>query len=282
MGFHQFNDFNLALLAKLSWRILTTPDSLWVRVLKSRYFPDTTFMNARSGASPSWIWNSILAGRHLMSPGICTQIGNALNTSIWCDNWVPNFPHLSTPHQQQHQAHQQPHLTVDSLIDWDRYTWNLTPISPSITTAVANAIQSIPLISPHLIDKLVWSLEKNGLFSIRSAYHLQRSLHPITVNSPQSSHQISVTVWKWIWHISSLPKIQNFLWRACSNALATKANLHHRYLSLSPICPLCQLALETIEHVLFVCPWTSAVWFGHPLGIKILPASITSFDRWIE
>lgn len=69
---------------------------------------------------------------------------------------------------------------------------------------------------------------------------------------------------------------------ACSNALATKANLFHRHLSTTPTCNLFQSAPETVEHVLFTCPWTSAVWFGHPIGLRIYPASITSLDRWIE
>lgn len=207
MGFRQFHDFNLALLAKLSWRIITSPDSLWVRVLKSRYFPNSNFMTARQGASPSCIWNSILASRHLIDKGMLSQIGNGVDTSIWRDNWIPTLPNFALNPPLHHQ-----HLTVDTLIDWNRHAWNLTPILPYISSHEATAIQAIPLISQVLSDKFVWPMEKNGIYSDRSAYHLQRSLHPFVAHAPQSSHQISHSVWNWVWHLSSLPKIKNFLW----------------------------------------------------------------------
>lgn len=41
LGFRNFRDFNLALLAKQGWRFLTKPNSLVSKVYKSRYFPSS-------------------------------------------------------------------------------------------------------------------------------------------------------------------------------------------------------------------------------------------------
>jgi len=46
LGFKRFREFNIALLAKQGWRILTRPDSLVCRLLKARYFPTSEFLDA--------------------------------------------------------------------------------------------------------------------------------------------------------------------------------------------------------------------------------------------
>lgn len=50
MGFRDFRDFNLALIAKQGWRIINNPDAYWVRMLKGIYFPRSSFLEASRGA----------------------------------------------------------------------------------------------------------------------------------------------------------------------------------------------------------------------------------------
>lgn len=53
LGFHDFRDFNLAMLAKQGWRFLSKHDSLVSRIYKARYFPNGNFLTANVGHSPS-------------------------------------------------------------------------------------------------------------------------------------------------------------------------------------------------------------------------------------
>ena len=46
MGFKDLKAFNLTLLAKQGWRILTNPNSLSHKVLKAKYFAESNFMEA--------------------------------------------------------------------------------------------------------------------------------------------------------------------------------------------------------------------------------------------
>ncbi|KAH1032211.1 hypothetical protein J1N35_044385 [Gossypium stocksii] len=56
LGFKELSKFNLALLAKQGWKIITQPNSLFTRVMKARYFLIEEFMSAGLGSYPSYTW----------------------------------------------------------------------------------------------------------------------------------------------------------------------------------------------------------------------------------
>jgi hypothetical protein len=59
MGFRDIHCFNLALLGKHVWRILSEPDSLCARVLKGKYFPSGDLVNGPLKKGSSFTWQSI-------------------------------------------------------------------------------------------------------------------------------------------------------------------------------------------------------------------------------
>jgi hypothetical protein len=44
MGFRDLRSFNLAMIAKQGWKILTNPSSLVAKIYKARYFPNSFFL----------------------------------------------------------------------------------------------------------------------------------------------------------------------------------------------------------------------------------------------
>lgn len=54
MGFRNLQAFNLALLAKQAWKILTNLSSLVAYILKEKYFPFSDILHANLGNSPSF------------------------------------------------------------------------------------------------------------------------------------------------------------------------------------------------------------------------------------
>lgn len=51
MGFRDLVSFNKALLAKQCWQLMKSPESLIARILKAKYYPHTSFMEANLGTN---------------------------------------------------------------------------------------------------------------------------------------------------------------------------------------------------------------------------------------
>jgi hypothetical protein len=90
MGFRGIKNFNKALLGKHCWRLMTGEESLLGRVFKSRYYPRTSFLEAKIGYQPSYAWKSIQSATDVMK--LCTRwrIGNGEQVKIRDDRWLPN------------------------------------------------------------------------------------------------------------------------------------------------------------------------------------------------
>ncbi|XP_062014434.1 uncharacterized protein LOC133730954 [Rosa rugosa] len=251
MGFRNLEDFNNSLLAKQAWRIIQNPTALWVRLLQQRYYPSTSFLTAKKGSSSSWIWSSLLIGRDLI-----LRVLNEIS--------------------QYHRN------SVASLINSDTNTWNLVDIAPHISPAQAQLISAIPITDRRIPDSLVWTHTKNGEFSVRSGYHFQHlQVHRELFQHPHRSHNIPSHLWNWIWKLKTIPRIKNFLRRACHGILPTKGTLTRRHIATSAECHMCSHHDESIEHALLTCPWIVSAWFAHPFSYKVPLQTITSFDRWL-
>lgn len=59
LGFRDLTCFNLAMLGKLGWKLITKPDATVSRIFKVRYYPSRDFLEANMGHNPSFIWCSI-------------------------------------------------------------------------------------------------------------------------------------------------------------------------------------------------------------------------------
>jgi hypothetical protein len=83
LGYRDLEAFNQALLAKQGARMLRDSDSLVVRVMKEKYFPNTNFLDSRLGSKPSYAWKSIWNAIPLLSKGLLWRIGDWRMIKIW-------------------------------------------------------------------------------------------------------------------------------------------------------------------------------------------------------
>ena len=90
MGFCDLKQFNLALLGKHGWRLMTEPNSLCARVLKGRYFHNSGFMQATVPKSASATWWAIIAGYDALNVGVVKRVGDGSSILVLDDKWIPS------------------------------------------------------------------------------------------------------------------------------------------------------------------------------------------------
>jgi hypothetical protein len=181
-GFKDLQVFNLALLGKHGWRLMTHPESLFARVLKSKYFPTTDCMHATVPNRSFATWRAIVAGREALVVGLLKRIGDGDSVSIWTAKWIPgNISMTPSVHTGEEELH-----CVCDLIDKENRAWKVEIIRKNFIAPEADVILNIPLRRGGGDDFWAWGLERNGIYTIKTAY---RSL----VTHNESSSLAAVT-----------------------------------------------------------------------------------------
>ena len=89
MGFRNLQAFNLAMLAKQGWRLISYPNSLVAQIYKASYYPHGDVFQAKLGSNPSYTWRSIFNGLEVVKRGTRWRVSNGERTHIWEDKWLP-------------------------------------------------------------------------------------------------------------------------------------------------------------------------------------------------
>ncbi|XP_057984387.1 uncharacterized protein LOC131169270 [Hevea brasiliensis] len=139
----------------------------------------------------------------------------------------------------------------------------------SFTLEECVAIRKIPLCQQPLDPKRIWHFSKDGELTVNSVYYQLQSISRLRNQyDPSTSRSPPPSFWKMVSSIPVPPKVRNFIWRACTNSLATRVNLYARGSASSPLCPLCHQTAESVEHLIFLCPYAATTWFGSRLGFS--------------
>jgi len=99
MSFKSLPVFNLAMLGKQGWRIVTNPNTLIARIYKARYFPRCDFLRSTLGHKPSYVWRSLCNSKFILKAGSRWRIGEGDDISVWYNNWIAGDVTLIPPSQ---------------------------------------------------------------------------------------------------------------------------------------------------------------------------------------
>ncbi|VVA37427.1 PREDICTED: reverse mRNAase, partial [Prunus dulcis] len=252
LGFRNLHAFNLALLAKQGWRLLQNPNSLITKVLKAKYFPTRSFLETVVSPHASVVWKSLCEARTVIIQGSRWQVGSGDTIGIWEDRWLPqpNSFRIFSP-KPEHSA-----ITkVSDLIHGDSREWNAPLLQNVFFPEEVMLIRSIPLSLRLTPDMLVWHYDKKGMFTVKSAYHVARSLHSSTGRASSSNSDAVARNWSLLWKAFVPARVKIFWWRVISGILPTKANLARKKVSLDEECMLCAGPVESSIHILRDCPF---------------------------
>lgn len=69
---------------------MTNPNSFVAKILKARYFPRSSVLDASLGFNPSFIWRSIMAAKDIVIIESRIQIGSGQQVLIGNEPWLPD------------------------------------------------------------------------------------------------------------------------------------------------------------------------------------------------
>nr|XP_051217778.1 uncharacterized protein LOC127335209 [Lolium perenne] len=136
-------------------------------------------------------------------------------------------------------------------------------------------------------DFAFWPHTKFGIYSVKSAYNLARSVsffEACSVNGGglPSDTSADEKFWKSLWAIKAPGKTKIVLWRVAHDCLPTGFQLQHRHIPAVDSCVFCGRN-ERVEHVILFCPFSHGVWEA----VKIFPLELCKKElvnarQWIS
>ncbi|XP_050231744.1 uncharacterized protein LOC126680640 [Mercurialis annua] len=264
IGFKRVREFNLAILSRQAWRLLTVEDNLMVKLFKAKYFPNSTFLEAELGANPSYVWRSIFECKPVLKKGARVRVGNGEKTLIWSSPWVNGSSGIITTPMPSNLCD----AKVNSLMEIGGSTWDVGLVKDVFNEGDAENILSIPLSSRNIPDGWRWMFEKKGNFIVRSCYRALGVEH----------EELSDSLWSRIWKIPVPLHVSNFIWRTCSGFLPTSDALARRRVYVNEQCAICSAGVDRPDHIFYGCHVAAVCW--QRMKVPLFPVD-GSFLSWV-
>jgi hypothetical protein len=134
MGFKGLKAFNMAMVGKQAWKLVSSPESLITRLLKAKYFPRSDYFGASLGHNPSYVWRSIWSAKDVIRRGFQWSIGTGERIPVWDHPWLSNAARI-LPSTRQHLDW--PSMTVSDLLVTPYKQWNMDLINAFFDNATA-------------------------------------------------------------------------------------------------------------------------------------------------
>lgn len=251
LGFRSLYGFNVALLGKQVWRNVNSPNLLVSRVLKARYFPETSMLNAIKGSNSSSVWVGIWQVKESLKEGYRWVVGNGEDVIATKDRWLREKTGFCVEDFHGYAGRTE---HVNSFFYPGTKTWDEGRVRQMFTTVDANAILATRVPQHDVEDRIVWSSSKDGIYTAKAGYKYWHDRNVDDSAIPQSNG------WHKVWQLALPHKFKIFVWRFCRNILPVRVRLRGKGVSVPIICPMCSIEVEHLRHVFFECPFAISCW----------------------
>lgn len=256
-----------------AWNIASEKDIFLASILKSKYYPNTSFWLAKHNTIKSPFWSSILQIKDTLTQNCIVQIHKG-NSSIWstpwCEIWNNIHDHLKLPTSITPLPQ-----TIQDLKSNNTQSWNYDLISQIFSNEATQVICSTQIVPSDQVDIIRWKQSKKGICTSKEAFrYLNSSLQEdIPQQGSRSISHQALYILRRVWFHKQIPPcIKTFTWRLIRRALATAIRAAKLTDKISKECSLRHVD-ENDAHLFFHCPFARAVWFSgnYPICSSVLP-----------
>lgn len=143
----------------MGWHILKKPEALWVRILKAKYFPRTSFLDSVQVSGSSLVWQGISKAKELFREQVCfvPRNGETLNIGSHA-GFKPTWRLNATLPTNISR--------VADLVDLDSGEWNIALLLSLFSDDTVDHILELPPPHPQRLDAVIWSADPKGDFTV--------------------------------------------------------------------------------------------------------------------
>ncbi|KAA3469211.1 reverse transcriptase [Gossypium australe] len=271
IGFRDLHLFNVALLGRQVWRLLTCKDTLCYELLSAKYFSNVDIFHPKNIDKPSFTWQSISKAVGLLSEGFGWDVSNGRSIYLWKDSWGIEGLSGSSIKVDRRLVQE---TYVSELMDEDRAEWNEERVTVLYGDYLKDLICKLPISYAGHADQRVWFHNPYGFYSTKSAYSWL-----ILKQIGFGPHRI---FWRLIWKLKTLPKIRIFCWRLGQEILPIYDKIASIRSGFNSSCPRCGKERESHIHSLRDCTLAKAILEHGGLDAKLLNENFTRCIDWLE
>lgn len=277
LGIRNLKLTNKALLSKWTWRYFKEKQLLWRRIIQEKMRAKSEHLWVKDSNKPQGrgIWKGIQKQKILVEDMSVTQVKKGDAVLFWWEKWLGNqalkhkFPNIYKISTQKNASI----LEVIVNAAWNlKFRRNLTQAEmPEMVTLFAH-IGSPPSLDENAEDEVLCTLVDG--FKVKTCYN------SLIQQLPADPVMLPVN---YIWINFVPPKVQILIWSAAQNAIDTTDNLQYRGCTFqNPICSLCNLKQESVNHLLLHCEFTHIIWNYFIWGYNVRWAQASSIISLLE